>query len=127
LSAVPQHGPECPNIIVCMVDDMGFSGPGCFGGEIRTPNLDRLAAVGVRFVNFHNAARCCPSQASILIGLYPHQTGVGFQTSEHWFAQGATSYFYRLSREGQPKIERKPKPAADTGPSHRKVPPTPAV
>ena len=71
-----------PDVIVCMVDDMGFSDPGFFGGEIHTPNLDRLAAGGVRFVNFHNTSRCCPSRACILTGLYPHQTGTGYMTKD---------------------------------------------
>jgi len=66
-----------PNIITILVDDMGFSDPGCFGGEIDTPNLDRLAAAGVRFSQFYNTARCCPARASLLTGLYPHQAGVG--------------------------------------------------
>lgn len=76
-----EPGPP-PNIIVCMVDDMGFSDPGCFGGEIMTPNLDALAANGVRFCNFHNTSRCCPSRASILTGLYPHQVGMGYMTKD---------------------------------------------
>ena len=67
-----------PNVIVMMVDDLGFSDLGCFGSEIRTPNLDALAANGVRGVNFQNTSRCCPSRACILSGLYPHQTGVGY-------------------------------------------------
>jgi len=56
---------------------MGYSDIGCFGGEMRTPNIDSLAASGVRFTHFHNGARCCPSRASLLTGLYPHQAGVG--------------------------------------------------
>jgi len=66
-----------PNILVIMVDDMGWSDLGCYGGEIRTTHLDRLAAEGTRFTQFYNTARCCPSRASLLTGLYPHQTGVG--------------------------------------------------
>ena len=66
-----------PNIVLIMVDDMGYSDIGCYGGEIRTPNLDRLAAGGVRFTHFYNAARCCPTRASLLTGLYPHQAGMG--------------------------------------------------
>lgn len=69
-------GPK-PNIIVILVDDMGFSDLGCYGGEIRTPNIDGLAQKGVRFTQFYNTARCCPTRASLLTGLYPHQTGVG--------------------------------------------------
>lgn len=67
-----------PNLVVVLVDDMGFSDIGCFGGEVPTPNLDRLAANGVRFTQFYNAARCSPSRASLLTGLYPHQAGMGW-------------------------------------------------
>src|SRR5437879_7017024 len=66
-----------PNIVVILSDDMGFSDLGCYGGEIATPNLDALAANGLRFTQFYNTARCCPTRASLLTGLYPHQAGVG--------------------------------------------------
>lgn len=66
-----------PNIILIMSDDMGFSDLGCYGGEIQTPNLDRLAKDGVRMSQFYNAGRCCPTRASLLTGLYPHQAGIG--------------------------------------------------
>ena len=66
-----------PNIVLIMADDMGYSDIGCFGGEIQTPNLDRLGYGGVRFTQMYNAARCCCSRASLLTGLYPHQAGVG--------------------------------------------------
>ena len=66
-----------PNIVLIMADDMGFSDIGCYGGEIHTPNLDTLAAGGLRFTQFYNAARCCPTRASLLTGLYPHQAGIG--------------------------------------------------
>jgi arylsulfatase len=66
-----------PNIIIILSDDMGFSDLGCYGGEIATPNLDALASGGVRFTQFYNTARCCPTRASLLTGLYPHQTGIG--------------------------------------------------
>ena len=66
-----------PNIVVILVDDMGWSDIGCYGGEIATPNLDKLAAGGVRFTQFYNTARCCPTRASLLTGLYPHQAGMG--------------------------------------------------
>jgi arylsulfatase A-like enzyme len=69
-----------PNIIVILSDDMGYSDLGCFGGEIATPNLDALAAGGLRFTQFYNTARCCPTRASLLTGLYPHQAGVGYMT-----------------------------------------------
>ncbi|MDQ3685701.1 MAG: arylsulfatase [Acidobacteriota bacterium] len=66
-----------PNIIIIMSDDMGFSDVGSYGGEISTPNLDQLAANGLRFTQFYNTARCSPTRASLLTGLYPHQAGVG--------------------------------------------------
>ncbi|MDQ6700483.1 MAG: arylsulfatase [Acidobacteriota bacterium] len=69
-----------PNILAILADDVGYSDIGCYGGEIHTPNLDRLAAGGLRFTQFYNAARCCPSRASILTGLYAHQTGLGNMT-----------------------------------------------
>jgi arylsulfatase len=69
-----------PNIIIILADDLGFSDLGCYGGEIQTPNLDRMAAEGLRFTDFHNTSRCCPSRASLLTGLYPHQAGVGRMT-----------------------------------------------
>lgn len=65
-----------PNIVLILADDMGYSDAGCFGGEIPTPNLDRLAAGGLRFSRFYNCARCCPTRASLLTGLYPHQAGM---------------------------------------------------
>ncbi len=67
-----------PNIILIMADDMGYSDLGCYGGEIQTPNLDRLAEGGSRWMQFYNCARCCPTRASLLTGQYPHQAGIGF-------------------------------------------------
>ncbi len=69
--------PAMPNIIYILADDMGFSDLGCYGSEIATPNLDALAAGGLRFTQFYNTARCCPTRASLLTGLYPHQAGIG--------------------------------------------------
>lgn len=66
-----------PNIILIVADDMGYSDLGCYGGEIKTPVLDGLAANGLRFTQFYNVARCVPSRASLMTGLYPHQTGLG--------------------------------------------------
>jgi len=71
-----------PNIIVILVDDMGYSDIGCYGSTILTPNVDRLATKGVRFTQMYNCARCCPSRASLLTGLYPHQTGVGHMVND---------------------------------------------
>ncbi len=66
-----------PNIILILNDDMGFSDIGCYGGEVVTPNLDALADDGLRYTQFYNTARCCPSRASLLTGLHPHQADVG--------------------------------------------------
>ncbi len=74
---------ERPNIILIMADDMGYSDLGCYGSEISTPNIDGLATDGIRFTNFYNAGRCCPTRASLLTGLYPHQTGVGHMTRDY--------------------------------------------
>ena len=71
-----------PNILVILADDLGWSDLGCYGGEIRTPNLDSLAASGQRFTQFTTCTRCCPSRASLLTGLYPHQAGIGLMTSD---------------------------------------------
>ncbi len=69
-----------PNIIVILADDLGYSDPGCYGGEIKTPNIDRLAENGMRFSRFYNAGRSCPTRASLLTGLYQHQAGIGRMT-----------------------------------------------
>jgi arylsulfatase len=69
--------PARPNIVLILADDLGYSDLGCTGGEIRTPNLDRLASQGMRFTQFYNAARCCPTRASLLTGRYPHEVGMG--------------------------------------------------
>ena len=69
-----------PNIVLIMADDMGYSDIGCYGGEILTPNLNKLASNGIRFTQFYNTARCCPTRASLMTGLYPHQAGMGWMT-----------------------------------------------
>jgi len=75
---------EKPNIVLIMADDMGYSDIGSYGGEIQTPALDALAENGLRFTDFHNAARCCPTRASLLTGLYPHQAGVGLMVYRNY-------------------------------------------
>ena len=87
-------GNSLPNIILIAVDDLGFSDLGCYGSEIRTPNIDRLAAGGVRFTQMYNGARCCPSRASLLTGLHPHQAGVGHMARD----LGYPGYQGRLNR-----------------------------
>ena len=69
--------PQCPNIVFILVDDMGFSDVGCYGGEIETPNVDTLAAGGLRFSRCYNNAWCAPSRFSLVTGYYPEQQGQG--------------------------------------------------
>ncbi|MCA9058762.1 MAG: sulfatase-like hydrolase/transferase [Planctomycetaceae bacterium] len=82
-----------PNIVVILVDDMGFSDLGCYGSEIPTPNLDALARNGLRFTQFYNTGRCCPTRASLLTGLYSHQAGMGHMTNN----LGAPGYIGHLN------------------------------
>ncbi len=92
----PEHGASAdsrPNIVLILADDMGFSDIGCFGSEILTPNLDRLGREGVRFTQMYNCARCCPSRASLLTGLHPHQAGIGHMGGN----LGDPAYLGRLS------------------------------
>src|SRR5579883_1761710 len=90
--AGPEHR---PNVLLVLADDLGFSDLGCYGGEIATPNLDRLAANGLRFRQFYNCARCCPTRASLLTGLYPHQSGVGHMMED----KGKPGYTGNLNAE----------------------------
>src|SRR4051794_11005884 len=76
-SAATCQAAERPNILIILADDLGYSDIGCFGSEIATPNLDRLAGEGVRLTQFYNQARCCPTRAALLTGRYPHQVGIG--------------------------------------------------
>jgi arylsulfatase len=83
--------PTRPNVIVILVDDLGFSDFGCYGSEISTPNIDALAAGGVRFTQFYNTARCSPTRASLMTGLYPHQAGLGhLDSTVHEGSKGTT-------------------------------------
>lgn len=85
---------NAPNIVLILADDLGFSDIGCYGSEIRTPNLDRLGYSGLRFTQMYNAARCCPSRASLLTGLYAHQAGIGHMMDD----KGVPSYQGYLNR-----------------------------
>jgi arylsulfatase len=76
-AAVVSANPRPPNVLVILADDLGYSDLGCYGGEIPTPNLDRLARAGARFEKVYTSARCCPTRASLLTGLHPHEAGVG--------------------------------------------------
>ena len=93
-SATSLTAAERPNIIIMMADDMGISDISCYGSEIKTPNLDGLAANGLRFKQFYNTARCCPTRASLLTGLYPHQAGIGHMMDD----RGVDGYRGELNR-----------------------------
>jgi len=80
--SITTRAQEKPNIVIILADDMGFSDIGAYGSEIPTPNIDKLAAGGIKLTQFYNTARCCPSRASLLTGLHPHQTGVGHMAEE---------------------------------------------
>lgn len=82
MAAEAVAAPARANIVLMMADDMGWSDLGCYGGEIETPHLDSLARNGARFTQFYNAARCCPTRAALLTGLYPHQAGVGHMVAD---------------------------------------------
>lgn len=83
-----------PNIILILADDMGYSDLGCYGSEIHTPNIDRLANEGIKFLQFYNASVCCPTRASLMSGLYPHEAGVGYMDAD----LGYESYQGRIKK-----------------------------
>ena len=91
------NGQSTPNIIVVLVDDMGYSDLGSFGGEVRTPNIDHLASNGLRFTQNYNSARCCPSRASLLTGLYSHQAGIANFTGGDQSKRLGPAYLGRLN------------------------------
>lgn len=92
---VEKAGPKRPNIIVIMADDLGYSDLGCYGSEIQTPNIDRIAKQGMQFTQFYNVSRCCPSRASLLTGLYNHDAGIGDMST----AQDEGGYKGRLGKD----------------------------
>ncbi len=87
-----------PNVLLVMADDMGFSDLGCYGSEIGTPNLNSLAEGGLRFTSFYNSARCCPTRASLLTGLHPHQAGIGQMVNDR-SAEKGKAYLGHLNDE----------------------------
>ena len=89
LSCIVGRADQRPNILLILIDDVGYSDLGCFGSAIQTPNVDSLAKEGIRFTQFYNTARCCPTRASLLTGLYSHQAGVGHMT---WADNGYDGY-----------------------------------
>src|SRR5438067_7451347 len=107
-----QGPPKRPNVVIILSDDMGYSDLGCYGGEIATPNLDALATGGVRFTQFYNTARCCPTRASLLTGLYPHQAGVGHMMEDR--GEKFPGYRGNLNRNWFPLAGR-PNPGGSRG------------
>jgi arylsulfatase A-like enzyme len=95
LCAANARAADRPNIIVILSDDMGYSDIGCYGGEINTPTLNGLAENGLRFTQFYNTGRCCPTRASLLSGLYPHQAGIGWMMTD----RGHDGYRGDLNRQ----------------------------
>jgi arylsulfatase len=96
VSSVTRAQAPRPNIVLILADDFGYSDLGCYGSEIATPNIDHLAAQGVRFTQFYNAARCCPTRASLLTGLYPHQADMGWMAGN---PRPTPGYRAELSKE----------------------------
>src|SRR3954470_558238 len=76
----PRAPPGAPNVVVIVLDDLGFGQLGCFGSDIATPNIDRLAAGGLRFNRFHVTALCPPTRPCLLTGRNHHRVGMGFLT-----------------------------------------------
>jgi len=84
LATEPAKQPAKPNVLIILVDDMGYSDLGCYGSEIKTPNIDRLAANGMKFTQMYNTAKCFPSRASLLTGVYFQNTDKDFKTPRRW-------------------------------------------
>lgn len=96
LLALPASA-ERPNIVLILADDLGYSDLGCYGGEIKTPHIDALASGGVRCTQMYTSARCCPTRASLMTGLYPSQAGIGDFTSDQPNRERGPGYLGRLN------------------------------
>ncbi len=92
LTATAQNNAQKPNIVVVLVDDLGYTDFSCYGGVVPTPNIDALAQRGVRMSQMYNAARSCPTRASLLTGLYPQQAGIGYMTGDLSKETGSKAY-----------------------------------
>ena len=115
-----------PNFLIILADDLGFSDTGCYGGEIETPNLDRLAANGLRFTQFYNTARCWPSRSSLMTGYYPQQIRADPPSGRHpsWartLPQLLKPLGYRCYQSGKWHVPGAPLPVADAGFDHSLV------
>lgn len=91
--------PQPPNVLIILLDDLGYSDLGCYGGEIRTPHIDRLAERGLRFTQFYTSARCCPTRASLMTGLYPSLAGIGDFTRNKPHPKRGPGYIGRLNEQ----------------------------
>lgn len=98
-SAISAAAADRPNVIVVLADDLGYSDLGCYGGEIATPHIDSLAAGGVKFTQMYNSARCCPSRASLMTGVYPTQAGIGDFTTGKPSPTRGPGYLGRLNEK----------------------------
>ena len=110
--------PAQPNILVILADDLGFSDLGCYGSDIKTPNLDRLAAHGLRFTQFYNTGRCWPTRSALLTGYYPQQTHSDPNRGRlpQWtrtLPQRLRPLGYRSYHSGKWHVNGAPKPVAD--------------
>ena len=97
MTAVNTFAQNKPNVIIILVDDMGYSDIGAYGGEVDTPNIDSLAKNGLRFTQNYNSARCYPSRASLLTGLYSQQTGLADFTGADKTASRGPAYLGYLN------------------------------
>src|SRR2546423_15470987 len=84
-----------PNVVFVVLDDVGFADLGCYGSEVATPNIDRLAANGLLYTNFHTTAMCSPTRASLLTGRMPHNVGMGIIAE---WSTGFPGYRGRVTR-----------------------------
>ncbi|HOX55334.1 MAG TPA: arylsulfatase [Candidatus Paceibacterota bacterium] len=121
VSAAPANAK--PNFLIILADDMGFSDAGCYGGEIHTPNLDRLAANGLRFTQFYNTARCWPTRSSLLTGYYAQQIGMDPRRGRLPAWTRVLPHYlkplgYRCYQSGKWHLTGAPKPVADGGFDH---------
>ena len=120
LATLPTTGwaeePPRPNIVLIMCDDMGFSDIGCYGGEVGTPNIDRLAADGLRFKQFYNNAKCTTTRASLMTGLYPRRSGALLKPNMVTIAEVLKAAGYRTALSGKWHLgNRAPRRPSDRG------------
>lgn len=120
LAAIPATK---PNILVILADDLGFSDIGCYGSDIRTPNLDKLAQNGLRFTQFYNTARCWPTRGALLTGYYPQQIRMDPRQGRlpqwaHTLPQRLKPLGYRSYHSGKWHIAGAPFPVGDAGFDH---------